>query len=202
MDLIKIIYNKENYLELHISIWLFLIVLIVVGLYVLWIRRKTEMELVNLKFSIGNIGELELKPNHEDSQIAYKIWTELETRKAGQKIDLNEDIISEVYDSWYSLFQVIRNSITEIPIQKYRHNESTKKITDIALQAINQGLRPHLTKWQGKYRNWYKQNEQSLKSKSPQDLQKDYPQYEELKADLLKVNLELIEFKEEMKKLF
>lgn len=128
MDLIKIIINKENYLELHVSLWLFAIVLILAFLYFLWIRRKSNMELVNLKFSLGNIGEFELKPNFEDSQIAHKIWTELETRKAGQKIDLEKDIIVEIYDSWYSFFQVVRESITQIPIQKYQHNESTKKM--------------------------------------------------------------------------
>lgn len=45
-----------------------------------------------------------LRPNDIDRQIAYKIWVELSTRKIGLEVDLEHDVLAEVYDSWHTFF--------------------------------------------------------------------------------------------------
>lgn len=57
------------------------------------------------------------------------------------------------------------------------------ELVDLTQKVLNNGLRPHLTKWQAKYRKWYFEN--SNKEGSPQDIQKAFPEYEELLSDTL-----------------
>jgi len=93
--------------------------------------------------------------------------------------------------------------IKNIPISKIRRNESTRELVDIAIGVLNKGLRPHLTTWQAKYRRWY-QNE-SIKDRnkeiSPQDLQKTYPDYQDLIKDMGIVNERLMKYRELLRKL-
>jgi len=66
--------------------------------------------------------------------------------------------------------------------------------------VLNQGIRPHLTQWQARFRRWY---ENQLKQDAnadvpPQDIQKKFPQFAELERDLLDVNQRLINYRQKM----
>ena len=75
-----------------------------------------------------------------------------------------------------------------------RNDQSTQEIVRITVEALNLGLRPHLTKWQASFRNWYEQHRDQLKDKKPQDLQKEFPEYHELIADLKTINSQLVQY--------
>lgn len=155
---------------------------------------KTEMGLGSTKVSF--------KPNREDQQIAYKIWVELSTRKIGIPIDLEHDVISEIYDSWYGFFSVTRELIKDIPVSKVKY-KSTQKVIQLSIDVLNEGLRPHLTTWQARFRHWY---DRQLESKNeedidPQFIQRKYPKFDDLKDDLLEVNKRLIRYREKMREL-
>ena len=68
---------------------------------------------------------------------------------------------------------------------------------------MNKGLRPHLTKWQKKYKKWYTQtsNTQEYKDKDPQDIQKHFPEFDDLVKDMKSVNHGLMKYAEELKKI-
>lgn len=176
---------------------------IVIG-YLLWrfnhpkIRR---FRLVKLDISLGKIGKAELQPNLEDIQIAHQIWTELVTRKAAIPIDPDHDVIVEVYDSWYALFTKIRDLIGNIPADLIKEEQSTKELIHIATATLNDGLRPHLTRWQARFRSWYDANAEKLKEVSPQELQRQFPKYSELISDMLKINQQMISYSKELKRL-
>ena len=157
-----------------------------------WTRWFTKYDVVEADISLGHIGHVRLQPNNQDIQIAHKIWTELVTRKAAIPIDPEQDVITEVYDSWYVLFGRVRDLIAGIPADLIRRDESTKQLVRVAAQTLNEGLRPHLTRWQAEFRNWMKQHESELKEKSPQQVQKAFPQYQALISDLRQVNEGLI----------
>lgn len=70
--------------------------------------------------------KVKIAPNYQDMQIAYKLWIELSTRKIGLKIDLNNDVIIEIYNSWFEFFKITRELIKEIPISKIQNNDNTK----------------------------------------------------------------------------
>jgi hypothetical protein len=62
-------------------------------------------------------------------------------------------------------------------------------------------LRPHLTKWQARYRNGWRNSEDALKTSTPQEHQKTFPQYAELVEELLGVNKLMIEDAAQLQKI-
>src|SRR5208282_3376635 len=112
-----------------------------------------------------------------------------------------DDVIVEVYDSWYALFQRTRQLIGDIPGKCIRRDKSTQQIVKIATDTLNLGLRPHLTKWQARYRNWWHNSEDALKRTTPQEHQKTFQQYAELVEEMLVVNKQMIEYAAQLHKI-
>ena len=172
--------------------------LVVVRLFGFGMGRWKELEIDQAQLGLGN-QKVVLRPNETDRQIAYKIWVELSTRKIGLPVDLEDDVISEVYDSWYDFFAVARESLKDVPVSKFRRKD-TEQIIRLSVDVLNTGLRPHLTKWQARFRHWHNHvlNEEDRLVKSPQETQKEFPNYETLKRDLETVNKQLINFRKKM----
>ncbi|QWR77065.1 hypothetical protein [Candidatus Magnetomonas plexicatena] len=137
-------------------------------------------EIDHAKIGISSKGPeaiIQLKPNYDDMQIAYKLWVEVCTRKIGLPIDFKNDVIVEVYNSWYEFFKITRELIKTVPVQKIQQHKSTKDIVQIAIDVLNECVRPHLTMWQAKFRKWYNEEmkkdennnaDAAIKSLSPQ----------------------------------
>ena len=157
-------------------------------------KKKQEYQINELDLGIGS-QRIKIKPTYEDMQIAYKLWVELSTRKIGLEIDFRNDVIEEIYDSWYEFFRLTRELIKDIPIYKIRKSESTKKLVQISVDVLNQGLRPHLTLWHAKFRRWYNKEIKKDENSSPQEIQEKFPQYQSLSDEMLKVNQKLIEYR-------
>lgn len=190
--------------ELSISIWTILIVVVLLLGWLLWKKRLSGyfQSDVELQINLGGIGSVSIKPNYEVKQIAHQAWVELKTRKAGLPIDKDNDIISDIYKSWYLLFSEIRTLTKNIPASKLK-NEDTCKLVELLIETLNNGLRPHLTRWRAKYERWYdkavaKSDHDEL---TPQDIQNRYPQYKELVEDMVKINEQLVQYTGEIKKL-
>ena len=158
----------------------------------------SRFEIEKAQFGLHN-QKITLRPNNTDRQIAYQIWVELSTRKIGLEIDLENDVVIEIYDSWYSFFSVVRHLIKDIPATKFLRKD-TEQIIYLSIELLNEGLRPHLTRWQSKFRRWYDQkiNSSEMAETSPQEIQKNFPQYEELFKDLMQVNKNLINYRKKM----
>jgi len=201
MDLFRLYFEDKCNLIISISSWLIVAIIFILAIYVIWIRRRMRFGLVKVDIKLGNVGSVEFRPNKNDLQIAHRIWTELVTRKAAIPIDKENDVIEEIYDSWYAMFQKVREFIGDIPADLIRHNKSTKEIVRIATQTLNDGLRPHLTKWQARFRTWSTSKKDKLMDMTPQDFQKDYPEYKYLIEDLMFVNEQLIQYAQELKKI-
>jgi hypothetical protein len=181
---------------------LFSAILIAIGRYG-YVRfgRSRDFELDEAEFGFGQ-QKIKLRPNDDDRQIAYKIWVELSTRKIGLPIDLEQDVISEVYDSWHTFFTVTRELIKDVPVRKYQR-DSTAKIIGLSIEVLNEGLRPHLTKWQARFRRWYERSAShtDFGTTDPQDIQRKFPAFDELAADLKLVNARLVAYRTRMHEL-
>ena len=202
-SLVKILLDSNFKLSLEVSPFIIGALGVVVIIYLLYKTfssgwRLRDFEIDEAEFGIGD-HKVKLKPNVTDKQIAYRIWVELSTRKIGLPIDLEDDAISDIYDSWYSFFSVTRDLIKDVPVSRFQR-EDTEKIIRLSIDVLNVGLRPHLTKWQARYRRWYET--ELAKSESvdlePQQIQKTYPHIEKLEADLLLVNKRLIGYRTKM----
>lgn len=143
--------------------------------------------------------KITLRPNDTDRQIAYQIWVELSTRKIGLPIDLDDDVVVEIYDSWYSFFGVTRELLKDVPVAKFRRAD-TEKIIRLSMEVLNVGIRPHLTKWQARFRRWYEHTmaQEDKLSASPQDVQQEFPQFADLKDEMQEVNDRLIAYRRKM----
>ncbi len=157
-------------------------------------RRFRRFDLVSVDIDLGGVGTASFQPNTRDIEVAHRVWAELVTRKAALPIDPQNDVIVEIYDSWYALFGRIRDLVASIPAHLIREEASTREIVRITTEALNQGLRPHLTKWQARFRNWYEQNRERLQEIAPQELQREFPEYEALMADIEEVNGKMIRY--------
>lgn len=58
---------------------------------------------------IGRNSSVKLKYNRKDQEVAYKLWVELSTRKIGLPFDQENDVITEVYNSWYDFLRLQGN---------------------------------------------------------------------------------------------
>lgn len=203
-NLFAVVVGADWKLSFEISIipTLILVVIVVGGLLILRYlshRRLSDFEIDSAEMGLGD-AKFTFKPNDTDRQIAYSIWVELSTRKIGLPIDPEDDVIAEIYDSWHTFFGVTREMIKDIPVSKVR-GDSTSKIVDLSVEVLNEGLRPHLTKWQARFRHWYEHQTEDVADIEPQALQKKFPAYKELIADLLTVNQRLIAYRRKMNEL-
>ncbi len=194
-------------IEVRIGVvWLLVAVLIGVAIwwFLPWIRRKWlkgyRTKVVKLTFKGA---EWEICPDTETRRVAHQAWVEIKSRKVGLPFEEGLDVVVEVYSSWYQLFGVLRDLARSIPADRLQDCEDTRNLVALLMRALNEGLRPHLTKWQAKFRRWYDAEIASAdsKGKSPQDIQQLYPQYGELVADLRKVNEEFVRFADSLGKI-
>ena len=200
-DLLRISLNGDGALSIAANLWLFVAVFVVLAALAFllpWVRQllfREEYEINEVEIGIGS-GKVKLKPNNDDIQIAYKLWVELKTRKLGLPFDEKHDIILEIYNSWYEFFRLTRELIKAIPASKIRDQKSTQLLVRISIDVLNESIRPHLTKWQGRFRRWYEkaQQDSTLTDASPQDLQKKYPEYQELVKELKNTNAHLVAY--------
>ncbi len=200
--LINISVNKSLKTEIQID---GLILYSIIGVIVIYLitriifgRRFKKFEVNEAEFGIGK-QKVKIRPNIVDMQIAYKIWVELSTRKIGLPIDFNNDVISEVYDSWYKFFSVTRDLVKEVPVSKFRRSD-TERIIKMSIEVLNSGIRPHLTLWQAKFRRWY-ENELSKDENiivAPQKIQSKFPEFDLLCTDLKEINGRLIKYRSKM----
>jgi len=203
-DLISIILADDWSVSLHVAplpVIILFVVGVLVGVTVRWYygRKFSDFEIDSAELGLGD-HKVSFRPNDTDRQIAYSIWVELSTRKIGLPIDAEDDVIAEIYDSWYAFFAVTRELIKDIPVSKVR-GSSTSKIIDLSVEVLNEGLRPHLTKWQARFRHWYELQMENKTDIDPQELQKKFPAYNELVEDMLAVNKRLIIYRKKMNEL-
>lgn len=214
MNDIKIIdlsFNPETW-SFTIQISLFVIfILSIIGL-IIWLIVKSvknknnhysQIIPVKMKVSVGG-GEIEydIVRNFTNLEIAHKIYVELITRKAALPFDENHDLIIEVYNSWYSLFQVIRQELKNISGELLQKSSASDKLIELTTDILNKGLRPHLTEHQAKFKKWYANHsdDSGNRHRTPQEIQKLYPHYAELVGSLKQVNEILLEYSGELRR--
>ena len=200
MEIIDIWFDSFSTLIISFNwIALFVVCLLIVAIvYVFKFTvnhiNKSSVIIDEVSLGIGD-NKITFKYDKKDKEIAYKLWVELSTRKIGIPFDKENDVIVEVYNSWYSFFGIARELLKEIPGNHI--NNSTKLIT-LTEKVLNRGLRPHLTKWQAKYRKWYEQEVTKHPNSSPQEIQRQYSEYNELISDILNTNEKMIFYKKLM----
>jgi hypothetical protein len=209
--IIKTVFDYKKPALIIETDWYFVAGMIFLIMLYIFYQKKIKLKLQNIfvqetSFEI-NTGlfkyNQKIKRSYQNLYVAHRIYIELVTRKAAIPIDVDKDVLVEVYNSWYSMFKTIREEIKNLPGDYLVDNESTKKLVDLTIEILNDGLRAHLTTYQAEFRKWY---EKELKKEietdiSPQEIQKRYSKFIELTDSMIEVNKTLEAYCSQLKKL-
>ncbi len=210
LNLVDVVFDKEHFvLSLNFNICVVIVLVVLFFLIRFLIRRfKKDNAIeektipVKLKYKFGGAEvEYNIVRNYQNIEIAHKIYIELITRKAGIEIEEDKDVIVEVYNSWYALFQITREELKSINGQLLKDNNTSQELVRLLTDILNEGLRPHLTQYQAKFRKWYKEQLDANQGKSPQEIQKGFDEYDNLIKSMKGVNEILINYSEKLKKI-
>lgn len=191
-------------LDVHVGILLAAIVIALLALGALARGRSGRWQVTQADFTFAGCASMTICPTDDVAGLAHQAWVELTTRKAALPFDEENDVIVEVYNSWYELFRALRELAKNVPVRKgLRKDSDAAKLVEILSGALNTGLRPHLTRWQARFRRWYQEesNEPACANLSPQEIQQRFPQYDELIVSLTAVNSGLIDFAESLREI-
>lgn len=134
-------------------------------------------------------------------EIAYKIYIQLETRKIAIPFDKKNDVLIDVYNSWYTGWTEIRKLIMEI-----EPRDENEKLVSLCLELMNKHMRPHLTKHQARFRHWwgitYMDSSKTYIEHDPQIIQETYPNYDDLISELVKCQQGIMDIAEKLKVYF
>lgn len=198
MNIVELTFSDWKTLNISIN-WLAMAILILLVFAIVWIIKKVapiigrqSVVIDEASLGIGN-SSVTLKFDRQDQEIAYKLWVELSTRKIALPFDDENDVVVEVYNSWYQFFGTARDLLKEIPASRLSYSGELVEVTQ---KVLNDGLRPHLTRWQAKYRKWYEKAANDNKDKTPQEIQRLYPEYAELISDLKATNERMISYRD------
>lgn len=200
VDLLRVSVNGDGAVSLAANIYavaIALAVIAIIAFVIPWLRDavyRQEYEVNEVEIGVG-AGRVKIKPNHDDLQIAYRLWVELKTRKLGLPFEEDHDVIVDVYNSWYDFFRITRELIKSVPIAKIRGHKSTQELIGISIDVLNKAIRPHLTKWHARYRHWLElELRKQTSDVPPQELQKRFPNYGELVSELKATNTQLVAY--------
>ncbi|MDN5217357.1 hypothetical protein QQ020_35110 [Fulvivirgaceae bacterium BMA12] len=211
IKIIEVLFDEDQWtFSFVLNTWI--IVIIAAGyLLVRWLIKKyrkghvtEDIIPVKLTYELGGAAiEYQITRNYQHVEIAHKIYIELITRKAAIKIDQQRDVIVEIYNSWYALFQTTREELKKISGELLWKNTSSASLIGLLSDILNKGLRPHLTEYQAKFRKWYQEEIDKTENigKTPQAIQEEYPDYDQLISSMTEVNQVLIDYAEELKKI-
>lgn len=210
INIIDFFFDKENFVfSLNLNVWAVLLIIAFYFLirYLIRIYKKkqsVEKDVipVKLKYKLGGAEiEYNIIRNYQNIEIAHKIYIELVTRKAAIEIEEDKDVIVEVYNSWYSLFQITRNELKSINGQLLKDNNTSQELVRLLTDILNKGLRPHLTEYQARFRKWYSEQLEKNNDISPQEIQTKFDGIENLFSSMKEVNNTLIEYSKQLKKI-
>lgn len=210
IKIIDFFFDKENFVfSFNLNVWVLLIIIVLFFLIRYLIKNykgkaavDKDIQLIKLKYKIGGTDfEYEITRNYQNIEIAHKIYIELITRKAAIEIEEEKDVIVEVYNSWYTLFQITRNELKSFSGKLLKENNTSQELVRLLTDILNEGLRPHLTEYQARFRKWYSEQLESSNGKSPQKIQTEFNDFNELLTSMKEVNMTLIDYSKQLKKI-
>ena len=98
---------------------------------------------VTAKLRIGQIGEIEIKPNHDTVQLAHKAWVELYDTKGRTLVRRPARYHHRSLRFMVSSASTNPRTIAkEIPAGSIKKDPDTRKLVDVIVSVLNRGMRP------------------------------------------------------------
>jgi|688.fasta_scaffold471232_2 hypothetical protein len=135
------------------------------------------------------------------AQVAYRIWWELSTRQIALALDPENDVMEEVFNSWYVAFDRIRLHTADLPFGTEAEEMGAVVVLNHAQKLLNGIMRPVLTRWQAEFRAWraIAVTSGDYVKLRPQELDRKFPKHAALMQDFNKTNDAVIELQEQLR---
>jgi hypothetical protein len=178
------------------AIALLLIVLILFlwrkQLSLLWQEVTIEKVDVNMPFGIGG---MQLSTRPVERHVAWSLYVELITRIALQPLRADEGLLREALTSLHSLFGSTRQTLKEAgPTLRV----SPRSVGGIAINVLNQGLRPFLAKWHPRLEEWEANRPENTSRRHHEHA---WPQASQLRQELEQLQNDLKQYAEQLAKI-
>ena len=139
----------------------------VIAVIVLQFYRRAA-HLTEVKVTIPQFSELTFVVNNEARQVAWRLFIETVTRVATQPLDDEHGLIREALTSLYGLFattrEILNDSRPSIPVP------GSQTVENLAVTMLNWELRPFLSLWHPRLRQFEQENPGSPENSWPQAL--------------------------------
>lgn len=141
------------------------------------------------KLSVGlpfNLGQLEFENDEAQQRAAWALYVELSTRIAVQPLQEGEGFLREALTSLYNVFGITRQILREAGPEIA---QGPKSFGAIAIDVLNQGLRPFLAKWHPLLKAY---EETKPPNKTTLDHERAWEEARRLREELEKVREQMI----------
>lgn len=140
---------------------------------------------VSLPFGIG---ALELETDQAERRAAWELYIELVTRVAVQPLEADQGSLREALDSLYQLFPRTRDILKQAGPDV---GAAIDSVGGIAIAVLNQGLRPFMTKWHQKLKDWEVQRAPNV---SPRDHENAWAECQAMRGELAQLRADLEQY--------
>ena len=141
-------------------------------------------QLTEVKITVPQVSELTFVVNNDARQVAWKLYIETVTRVSTQPLSDEEGFIREALSSLYGLFATTRDTLKSsrpsVPVS------GSQTVEHLAVTMLNHELRPFLSKWHPRLRDFEKTH--------PDDKESAWPDNMACRAELRHVQDHLVGF--------
>jgi hypothetical protein len=79
----------------------------------------------------------ELMTTTDTLDAVHLVWEDLSRLFLDPPTPPNQDVITEVYDSWFKAFEVIRDLAKSVPAHRIKRSENTRKLVEHMIDVLN-----------------------------------------------------------------
>jgi len=143
-------------------------------------KKKVKATRLSVGLPFG-LGSLDFENDEAQQRAAWSLYVELSTRIAVQPLEEGEGVLREALTSLYRVFDITRQILRETGPDIAQGPQS---FGAIAIDVLNKGLRPFMTKWHPMLKVW---EEQKPANTTTLDHERNWEHEKELRDELNKV---------------
>ncbi|MGX1668849.1 hypothetical protein [Streptomyces sp. NPDC055400] len=155
---------------------------VVTVLVLQWYQRTAR--LTEVRVSIPQLSELTFAVNNDARQVAWKMFVETVTRVSTQPLAGDEGVIREALTSMYGLFATTRETLKAT--RPSAAVPGGRTVESLAITLLNRELRPFLSQWHPRLREFEQAHPDSAES--------DWPDNAACRADLQRVQRDIYDY--------
>ncbi|MGY0007549.1 hypothetical protein [Micromonospora sp. I033] len=143
-------------------------------------------QLAEVTVTVPQFSELRFAVTRDNKQVAWRLFLEAVTRVSGQPLATGTGLLREALSSLYQLFGITREVLGQATPSARAPGRPT--VEHLAIAMLNNELRPFLSKWHPRLRQWERSH--------PEDLESEWPEDAECRAELAAMQRRLVRYVE------